>query len=178
MIIGLCGKKISGKSTVASMFEEHGFREISFADPLKNIAIEFGFTKDQVYYNKNEKNELWGICAREFLQTFGTEIGRDYLPTLLPNMKHVWIRLMEDTIQKNIGENIVISDCRFPDEIELVRKYGGSIVEIRRNKVEAKYSQHSSENSLYDLNPNYVIHNNGSLANLKKDVNCILQHLK
>src|SRR6266853_3481253 len=38
MIIGLLGKKFSGKSTAAEVFENKGFRRISYAGPLKEIV--------------------------------------------------------------------------------------------------------------------------------------------
>ncbi len=140
IIIGLCGAIGCGKSTAAEYFvSNHGFVELSFAKPLKEIALQLGFNHDEVYGDQKQKSEIneeLGISGREFLQKFGTEIMRDTFSKVLPNYnlnnRKIWCRLMELTIKKINSDRIVISDCRFPDEEKLIKDLGGYMIRINR----------------------------------------------
>ena len=57
-----------------------------------------------------EINEHWGISARHFLQKFGTDICRDAMSEIIPDMNFgesgmPWIRLFEIYIAKKIKAN-------------------------------------------------------------------------
>ena len=56
MIIGLSGKKGSGKDTIAEyLCVQYGFINYGFGDPIKEIGrIMFDFTDEQLYGNKKE----------------------------------------------------------------------------------------------------------------------------
>ena len=58
MIIGIYGKKRSGKDTIANFLcEKYGFIKYGFGDPIKDIAkIMFGFTEEQLYGSKKGRN--------------------------------------------------------------------------------------------------------------------------
>lgn len=175
MLIGLTGRIGSGKSTVAEhLVKEHGFTELTFAGPLKEIGVVFGFTHDELYGTQEQKatpNAYWGVSGREFLQKFGTEIGRQTLPTLIPEMNDVWIRLLETKLDKH--EHIVVSDVRFPNEADIIKKHGGLIVNISRCEREGNHTHatptHSSESSSQHITPDYTIVNNGTLDELFKN---------
>ena len=167
MLILLVGQSGSGKSTAASILcEEFKLKEETFAAPLKEIAMTLGFERQEVYGTQEEKlapNRHWGVSGREFMQKFGTEICRDALPALIPNMRNVWIRLMEKKIKKN--PHIVISDGRFPDEVAMVQRCGGVVIQINRN---LPRMTHASEQQY--LQSHYQIDNNGTLAEFKKEL--------
>tara|TARA_B100000123_G_scaffold271526_1_gene251590 strand:+ start:488 stop:838 length:351 start_codon:yes stop_codon:yes gene_type:complete len=88
MIIGLAGKKGSGKDTIADYLCAHyGFINYGFGDPIKEIGrIMFDFTDEQLYGSKKEIIDTkWGISPRDFFQKFGTEYGQFILPEHFPN---------------------------------------------------------------------------------------------
>ena len=88
MIIGLAGKKGSGKDTIADyLCEQYGFIKYGFGDPIKEIGrIMFDFTTEQLYGSEKELlDNNWGIIPRDFFQKFGTEYGQFILPKHLPN---------------------------------------------------------------------------------------------
>lgn len=187
-LILLIGNIGVGKSTVASILvKKFGFTEKTFAEPLKNFAISIGFDPHQVYGTQNQKleiNNFWGISGREFLQKFGTEICRNSLPLVIPDMKfnglQIWARVMERHINEN--EKLVISDGRFEDEAQLVKKYGGIIIKICRNcneeqknsGMEKNISNHKSETELNGIKEDISINNNGTIEELEKKISSIL----
>ena len=86
-IIGLCGKKGSGKDATGKiLIEIYGFTKYSFADPLKRGVKEmFGFTDEQCWGEQSIKekvDERWGISPRVALQIIGTDFLREQLPSM------------------------------------------------------------------------------------------------
>ena len=141
MLIGLVGFIGSGKGTVSDILQtKKGFHKISFADSLKDaVAAVFGWprhllegdtiesrafreTVDEFWSSKLEKD----ITPRWVLQNVGTEVFRNGFHD------NIWIYSVERKLQENRHRNIVVSDVRFPNEIEAIRKNGGHIVRVIR----------------------------------------------
>ena len=159
MIIAFAGRKQSGK-TSACDFTSRIFSDTTrsnsciynFADPLKKMCMEiFGLSYNQCYGSDDHKNELvncvWPdsksqMTAREVMQYVGTDVFRQ--------MQHnVWA---DATIRKIQDENLplsLIADCRFPNEVEAVKKAGGLVVKLNRNLY---HSSHESETALDEEN--------------------------
>ena len=102
MIIGITGKIGSGKSTLATYLTTHyGFTEYTLAGPLKQIGEIFRFSKQALYGSQEDKRQIdqyWGISAREFLQKVGTDLFRQELPKIIPDMKlngSIWLELFK-----------------------------------------------------------------------------------
>jgi hypothetical protein len=208
-VLGLVGRKRSGKSTVASMmttaiktlqigdrapWRSPHSKELSFAAPLKQIAICCGFEADHVHergaLSKEDIDPILGISPREFLQKIGTEVFRDQLKDLFPNWKlneSLWVHMMRKRIKRFIEENpartLIISDCRFPDEMALIREFGGALIHIERDEptgtgaYDAEARAHSSESFIDKKDCDYHIKNNKGIADLVYEVVKILEHV-
>ncbi len=153
MIIAFAGRKQSGKSSAAEFI--HTLYETSlkgsskifhFADPLKRLCIDIlGLAYHQCYGNDHEKNELvdcyWQgkqLTAREVLQIVGTDMFR--------TMQHdVWAGATIRSINKHRKDLSIIADCRFPNEVEAIKKAGGIVIKLNRNLYK---STHASEKAL------------------------------
>ena len=186
ILIGIIGCIGSGKTTVAEYLTKYfEMKEYSFASPIKNIATIMGFEHDEIYGTQEEKlkkNIYWRISGREFLQKFGTEIGREMMPKVIPNMymgenDSPWIRLFEiewaRLKDREMIPKMVVSDCRFEDEIKSIRNRGGFIVKIDR-KVPRKYGtehHHASEKHIDSLYYDICIKNNGTKKELYDTIN-------
>ena len=174
MIIVLCGGIGSGKSTACDyLVQSLGFEETSFAEPLKKLAVSLGFDEKDVYGTQEDKmrvNPYWGISGRQFMQRFGTDITRKNSHLLGEGISNVWIKAVECKMEKAKvkGTNLVVSDGRFEDEIEAVRKYGGIVVKLRRGNVyESNHeSNHESEKNFDKIKADYEYNNVGSKEDL------------
>lgn len=177
MIIGLTGRIASGKTTASDYLVENGFKEYSMAGPLKEIGRIFHFEKHQLYGSQEQKMEInkhWGISARHFLQKFGTDVCRNLLQSAIPDMKFgeenrtsIWIRLFEIERANNPNTNYVISDVRFLDEAECIKRMGGKLIRISRdvNTVGSEH-MHPSELEMSKIVVDYIVDNNGSMEEL------------
>lgn len=159
MIIAFAGRKQSGKTTcaefVANVYVGNllGDTKIyNFADPLKqDICMNIlGLTYDQCYGSDDKKNEstkcYWPdtqkpMTAREVMQYVGTDVFRKI-------QKNVWADATITKILQDKYKLALIADCRFPNEVEVVKQAGGMVIKLTRNLY---HSDHDSEKALdYD----------------------------
>ncbi len=133
------------------------------------------------------KNAKCYLNPRYALTTFGTEAGRHcYNNTWIDRtMIDAGKILNKSNYKYNIGihgeanyKHVVITDARFENELEAVRKEGGSIVRIKR--AGTKEFSHSSETEQDEVPDDYfshVIENFGSLGNLEVSVTEMIKPL-
>ena len=141
MIIGVCGFIGSGKDTVADYLTNfHGFRRESFANSLKDaVAHVFGWDRTMLEGRTKSAREWreqvdpwWAerlgiptLTPRWILQYWGTEVCRKAFHD------DIWIASLENKL-RNSKDDIVISDCRFPNEIKSIKDAGGIVVRVVR----------------------------------------------
>lgn len=185
ILIGINGEIGCGKSTSANyLIDTYNFTEYMFAKPLKDIAVILGFEENQIFGTQDQKleiNNFWGISGRQFLQIFGSEVCRDFVPKAIPEMKFngltMWVRLFEKYYNDNISKNIVVSDVRFEDESNMIKKNGGYIIRLERLHTEKNVdhiSEHKSELQKALIKPHFIIKNTGSILTLQLKINQII----
>jgi hypothetical protein len=141
MIIGVCGFIGSGKDTIADYLTNfHGFRRESFANSLKDaVAHVFGWDRTMLEGRTKQAREWreqvdpwWAerlnmpnLTPRWILQYWGTEVCRRAFHD------DIWIASLENKL-RNSRDDIVISDCRFPNEIKSIKDAGGIVVRVVR----------------------------------------------
>jgi hypothetical protein len=141
MIIGFVGFIGSGKDTAADyLVNFHGFRRDSFANTLKDaVAAVFGWDRILLEGRTNEARDwreqvdTWwadrlkmpNLTPRLMLQLWGTEVCRNGFHD------DIWIASLENKMRKT-KDNIVISDVRFPNEINAIHNAGGIVVRVKR----------------------------------------------
>lgn len=140
ILIGLVGKKNSGKTTVANYLQEKGYEEVVYAEPLKRVVeIIFGFDYDMLLGDTPEKRQLrntlrdpiWNMTPVQAMQQLGTEVFRENFD------KETWIKIAGRKIDtfRNNGKCVIVSDVRFENEMEFVRRMGGHLI-ILYDKIE------------------------------------------
>jgi len=190
LLIGIIGKMHSGKTTVSNMIKDNypnKWNELAFAEPLKSILKDLFFLEDIHVHGpmKDQKHPELNVMPRELLQIVGTDLFRNTLPTLLPQLNlqghSLWIWHMKQRLE-NIDSNVIISDVRFPDEMQVIKSMGGFIIEIKRPNSHVIHSldnikAHSSEQLNTNNLVNYTINNDGSLDDLQFNVIKIIEEI-
>jgi hypothetical protein len=204
MIIGICGFIGSGKDTIADYLANfHGFRRESFANSLKDaVAQVFGWDRTMLEGRTKQAREWreqvdpwWAerlnmphLTPRWVLQYWGTEVCRRAFHD------DIWIASLENKL-RNSKDNIVISDCRFPNEIKSIKAAGGLIVCVERGILPHWYdiaiqanrgvesaanwlkeeNIHASETSWVGTTFDHKFNNNGSIDSLYSQVISLVQ---
>jgi len=145
ILIGLVGLKGSGKDTMGDMFvKDYDFIKKSFADPLKEACKHLFVLSDEQLWGdlKETPDPRWDNCTpREILQYVGSELLRDQLGKIMPNInRNVHVHNMRLWLNENLSKYqfIICPDCRFEEEINLIKSMGGIIIKIDRNTVTSK----------------------------------------
>jgi hypothetical protein len=201
MIIGICGLISSGKDTIADyLVNIHEFRRDSFAATLKDaVAAVFGWDRDMLEGRTRSSREWreqpdawWSerlgreITPRWILQYWGTEVCRRAFHD------DIWIASLENKL-RTTRDNVVISDCRFPNEIAAIRAQGGYVIRVTRGPDPAWFQRarehllqgcdlpedlpHQSEWAWAGTNFDTVIRNDGSLDQLYQQITDLVQDL-
>jgi hypothetical protein len=195
MIIGLCGAQGAGKDTVGGILEsKHGFVKLAFASAIKDILSALfswprdmleGLTKESREWRETP-NKYWSdklaipdFSPRRAMQIVGTDLLRNQLN------KDIWTNIMENKIAtlRESGENhrffqvypqadiyninIVITDCRFANEFDMIRKFSDArIIKIVKDTHVEMAPAHSSENDWTNVEAE-ILQNNGSVEDLE-----------
>lgn len=174
-IIGLIGKKRSGKDTFAHALP--GYTRVAFADPLRQAALALdpfvgrpalpGRLAPQADVRLSDVVDAIGWEAakdyvpevRRILQRFGTESIRAIDPEF-------WIRAGVQTIQATDGP-VVVTDVRYPNEADAIAALGGSLIRITRPGFTSEGDPHPSESALDGYRVNFTIANDGTVEALQ-----------
>lgn len=169
MLIGLCGYKGVGKSTVANILvRDYNFQKFSFADSLKDsLSNIFGWDRDLLEGETEEsrifresKDEWWSkklgfeVIPRNMMTKVGTDMFREIVH------KDIWVLSLENKIKDLLekDEKVVISDYRYSDnEYLMIKNYNGIIVRVNDGNIpeyEKNVLPNNSENYMKAFYPN------------------------
>jgi len=128
-----------------------------------------GLTHDEVHGTQEQKetpNPFWGVSGRRLLQVTGTELFRDRLPQLLPEMYNVWIRRLEKDLEDHKGHDICISDVRFADEAKFIQARGGIVVKLWRSEKTTEKAVLTHVSETQQVPYDFLVENNGTKEEL------------
>lgn len=204
-IIGFLGFISCGKGSSSSfLVSDYGYCPLAFADALKDtVAAVFSWDRSMVEGESlrsrqwREQIDPWWakkldiphLTPRWALQNFGM-LFREHFD------KNIWMMNVEKRLfELPPGTKAVITDARFPNEVGLIRKFGGKVVRVRRGAEPAWYNDailansgdqnalermekvhriHPSEWAWIGLPVDVVIENNGSLDDLRANTQELL----
>ena len=168
LVSDLFGEKVSGSDWIP-LTEEYvdisqlleSFRPCkiyAFADVLKEFAVDvLGLEYNQVYGTNEEKNSpthlLWEnmptgnnkgpMTGREVLQYFGSDICRKMY-------ENIWFDACIRRIRKDDPELALISDVRFPNEIQGIQDEGGIVFGLPRDLFNDSHKSEQVDLSICD----------------------------
>jgi hypothetical protein len=207
VILGVCGLIGSGKDTIADyLVNFHEFKRDSFANSLKDaVAAIFGWDRDMLE-GRTKKSREWretvdpwwsnrldmpNLTPRWILQYWGTEVCRKGFND------DIWIASLENKLQ-NTEDNIVISDCRFVNEVSAIKNAGGKVIWVKRGQLPNWYDIalsanqgnepqkrqmielgiHASEWSWIGTDFDFIIDNNQGIEDLYKVLELLVNNQK
>lgn len=181
MLIGIMGRKYSGKDTIANYFSaKYGYQKIAFAEPLKKgCQTMFQFTDEQLEEDKEVIDEYWGVTPRQVFQYIGTDVIRNGMENLIPGIgKDFWLNsgMRKYYTLRNSGIKTVISDVRFPNELERIHKEGGVVIKVTRASLENSDS-HASEIQIDGMIGDYIVTNDSDFDSLYEKIDSIVSEL-
>ena len=208
--IGILGNIGSGKNTVAQYLATKGCIPTSFAGPIKDLCTSvFGWDRELLEGETDESREFresidlyWSkklnisnFTPRLALQLIGTDVMRNHFD---PN---IWLNSLEYRVKKlhNQNECVVISDCRFRNELDLIRRVGGTTILVQRDEKPVWYDialaanngdavakhimsrdfsdVHQSEYDWIGCDIDFTVNNNGTLEELYANVDIVIDKL-
>lgn len=209
MLISISGLIGSGKDTAADyLCTVHGFKRMSFGASLKDaVSVIFNWDRELLEGSTKTSREWreqvdswWAnrldiphLTPRWVLQQWGTEVARKAFHD------EIWVASVENKLLSN-KDDIVITDCRFPNEIAAVKNAGGitmrthrgadpewyniavsfntttdpALKEIYKDSLDTKFSIHASEYSSVGLKYDHHLDNNGTIDSLHKQLESII----
>lgn len=174
-IIGVSGKKRSGKDVLGRyLTDTHGYEQYAFADAIKSAAKEIFLLSDEQLDGdkKEEVDPYWQKTPRQILQAFGTDAFRQEFG------QDVWVRNTLERMRLRLPQKAVITDVRFPNEVEAIQNVGGRVIRVDASERLDQSDEHSSETALDDYEGFDVrIENNGTLAEYKRKIQSVCNTL-
>jgi hypothetical protein len=185
MIIGLTGKARSGKDTIGGhLVDRYGFIKVSLAEPIKRVVQDVFCLTDLQTYDEIEREkaiERWpDWTPRKLFQFVGTESFRELIDPQIW-VKSLWFRV-QDELKSNPDAHFVVTDLRFPDELDYLKDVTGTDIVFKTIKVtrpncdgNVGISGHATES--HDLITDFTIANDSDIAALHSKVLAIVGNI-
>ena len=162
ILIGLLGKKRSGKSTCAKYIQEKfAFENVSFAEGVKRVSTRrYSLRESQMEIYKDTIDHRWNKTPRDIFKEIGMNARKgdpDYW------VKYLHTRILHK-IKSSPHTNFVISDVRFKNEADFIVKHGGYLIRVIRPGL--KEDNHISETEGDCIEVDMEIHNDSTVKNL------------
>lgn len=187
-VIGITGRAGAGKDTCAEILvNSHAFATVAFADALRRELVQAFGVDIRLFTDRSTKNvptdalSLGRACEPRFIdlmRALDHDIIRPRSPRDVMRLwgtayrravdgENYWLARLHEAVeqlQREGWRRIAISDIRYPNEAAFSRELGASIWRIHRRIADDIPADHDSESQIDLIEPDYRLHNDGSLA--------------
>lgn len=201
--IAICGKANSGKNTLGKLIvdeicqrnenssalkgwdvQEVSYKFIAFADPLKKmLRIAYPDLPRKYLYGSSKyrakvipgafKNGV-PLTIRQALIDLGNDFGR-------ANKPDIWLRNFDYSFNKMVRRKtdiVVVTDVRFRNEFNHLKTLGFFQTRLWRDEyVKIDDESETNQDSIKDDEFDFIIHNNGTIDDLKCSVSRLVDEL-
>lgn len=172
-IILIGGKARSGKDTIADFMIEELKKEGK--NPCKVQIGQYIKYYAEKYFGWDGREET---KPRELLQTLGTEVIRNKID---PDF-HIDRLIQDIKVLSNFYDTFIVSDVRFPGEIEKPKKEFENITTIKMiresEELTSNQQKHQTETALDNYSDfDYIIDNNKSLEELEERAKALIKEI-
>jgi hypothetical protein len=190
--VAICGKANSGKNTLSKLIlkelnkKQRGvFCEyIAFADPIKAmIRLMFPELPEKYLTGPSHyrAEAIPGafkdgvpLTVRQLLIDLGTR-GRSY-------KENIWLDAFDHTFNNWRTQNktiVIVTDVRFRNEFDHLQKMGFYQIRLLREAhLKIDHASETNQDTIQDNEFDYVLHNDGTLKDLKNEVQKIVAQIK
>lgn len=189
-LIGFFGHKGAGKDTAAqALLDEVGRHRKSgriykFATPLKRMAAALmqepvhmmnGDSEASRQFREEESEKIADITGgkiktpRALLQWLGTELGRQLC-------RDIWVRLLEKEMGEDGADLLLVTDCRFENEMAFIKRHGGLCVWVKRPGLVGEDKHASEAFPFKEEDFDLTIYNTSTLNSFKETAGNTLFH--
>lgn len=137
--------------------EDESFKSKELGEEWWYYKGEVGIYPYNTPYEANKKLPLIKYTPRKLLQKIGTDLFRNQLH---PN---TWV---SSTFANYLNDAWIITDVRFPNELQAIKDRNGIVIRVNRNNSLFKSVIHESETALDNYEFDYIIDNNGTIEDL------------
>lgn len=183
--IALTGKSGVGKDEVGAMLTHRGYTRLAFADELRRAAIRLdpyiplAHARVSVRLSDLIRRVGWRTAKDEFPEV--RRVLQEYGQSVRELDPEVWVRPVQAQVRQGTQWNMpcVITDVRYCNEVDTLRAEGAVIVRVERPGagLSGDAARHASEVELDGLEPDYVLRNDGGLADLALAVRDLYRQL-
>jgi dephospho-CoA kinase len=182
--LAVCGRARSGKDTIANYLEEtYAFTKFAFADDMKQLL-------HRLFPHISDSPK-----PRRAYQVFGEGLRQ----LDLPGANHVWIDACMRKVNAHIwwhsdvdnrGANVVITDLRMQLELDYLRANGFTIIRVTapdEDRIARAIAAgddftvhdltHETELSIDSFEVDHEVHNDGTVDDLKAQIDDILAQI-
>lgn len=178
-LIGIAGLKGAGKDTAATVLHtRYKYRTHAFAAPVKEMLATMGLNWHELHGDLKEHPLDWlpGVTPRKLMTTLGTGWARG----IDPNM---WVRVVERRLRADTEAYHVVTDVRFENEADLIRRRGGVVIHILRHrettwqKIKRRLFAHPSERGVKPKPGDFIVYNDSNIVTLERRMESIITGL-
>jgi len=164
LIIGIKGKRRTGKNTVAEILMEyfwHRFKSnkiYSASDIIIDAFVKYtGGNRETIIANKEILRPLFQVWGDLYRATFISQIK-----DLMDHMEEPYL--------------FIVPSIRLLSEAKAIKAWGGVIIGVSRNppeqQLDLKIDLHQTEWEVDKITPDIPVNNDGSLESLRKNGMC------